>query len=160
MRLSADRLDRYAVALATYLWSVGIDLDQDIPRLREADDGRLEVVVGGDLPGSGGPGRSRIELAEQWAPRGDVFEQVAYRYEVIDHFAHRRRAFHRHDDAAFVRAFGVLVHEHCEEPIGVTACEHVAGLPKRDGFEAMNDLLVAWSTPADILICVDLPCLE
>lgn len=44
--------------------------------------------------------------------------------------------------------------------MGVARCLHVAGLPKRDGFEALNDLLSAWSTPPAGAICAGLPCLD
>jgi hypothetical protein len=164
VRLSAERLDRYAIALATYLYSIGAELDAEIPRLEEADDGGVGVFVGGRLPddpGDGsGDGRARIDVTEHWAPDGDALEQVGYLYELLDHAGDRRRAFHRHDDVVFLRAFGVAVHEHCEEPIGMAPCEHVAGLPKRDGFEAINDLLVAWSTSSGRPICAELRCLE
>lgn len=160
MRFSAERLDRYALALATRLGAICADLDAEIPQMVEADDGQVGLVIGGDLPGSPISARTRIELVEHWAADGNAYRLIGYRYELIDHENDRRRAFHRHDDALFIRAFDVVVHEHCEEPIGVARCAHVAGLPKRDGFEALNELLAAWSTPPADAICADLPCLD
>jgi len=160
VRLSAERLDRYAIALAGYLYAIGANLDAEVPRFQEANDGRVRVIVRGRLAGGPGSVPARVDLDEHWAPDGGGFEQIGYRYELLDHRGDRRRAFHRHDDAVFIWAFGVAVHEHCEEPIGSARCRHVAGLPKRDGFEALNDLLIAWSTSSNRSICAELSCLE
>jgi len=160
MRFSGERLDRYGLALATRLDAIGADLDAGSPALAEADDGRISLAISASLPGSPSSARARIELVEHWAVDGSAYQLIGYRYELIDHENDRRRAFHRHDDALFIRAFDVVVHEHCEEPIGVVRCAHGAGLPKRDGFEALNDLLSAWSTPPAAAICAGLPCLD
>ncbi len=70
-----------------------------------------------------------------------------------------RYALHLHDTTFFVDAYRVVVHEHCEAPIGETTCAHYAGIPVADGFEAVDRLLAAWvrDTPPD---CSTLTCLE
>jgi hypothetical protein len=52
----------------------------------------------------------------------------------------------------------VLVHEHCERPIGRVACEHYEGSPIKDGFAGVVALLDVWTAePPD---CASLRCLE
>lgn len=103
--------------------------------------------------------RSVIEISEQWLTMGaDLFERAAYRYELVDAERGYRRAFHRHNDAQFERHFGVVVHEHCESPIGHAPCPHFFGAPVRDGYRGIELLLKAWV--ADPPECAALPCLE
>ena len=68
-----------------------------------------------------------------------------------------RRAFHLHDPEVFLRRFLVLVHEHCERPIGTSHCDHYAGLPMRDSREGIGRILAAWTDGFD---CHALTCLE
>lgn len=43
----------------------------------------------------------------------------------------------------FARRFLVLVHEHCERPLGITDCDHYAGSPVKDSFEGGRKLIEA-----------------
>ena len=52
-----------------------------------------------------------------------------------------------------------MVHEHCERPIGTTHCDHFAGTPVRDGYEALDRLMETW-TDDDPVDCTSYACLE
>jgi hypothetical protein len=58
----------------------------------------------------------------------------------------------------FVRRFDVVVHEHCEQPIGTVECAHYEGSPVRDAFAAVVALVDAWI--ADPPECSDVRCLD
>ena len=88
-----------------------------------------------------------------------LYERVGYAYELIDHPRDRRRAFHQHDVGRWLRELGVTVHQHCEEKVGRPACAHYLGLPIDDGFEGLDRLLEAWTSPGD-LGCDGLRCAE
>ncbi len=64
-----------------------------------------------------------------------------------------------HDADWFVRTYRVVVHEHCERPIGTTHCDHFAGTPVRDGYEALDRLMETW-THDDPVDCTSYACLE
>jgi hypothetical protein len=76
---------------------------------------------------------------------------------LLDHERDFRRAHHLHDRDVFVRRFNVVVHEHCERPIGNVQCAHYEGSPIRDAFAGVVALLDAWT--ADPPECADLRCL-
>ena len=77
--------------------------------------------------------------------------------ELWENVLARRRAFHRHDPNRFDRAFGVVVHEHCEEILGRPACDHYFGLPV-DAYEAIERFLSSWGQPTP-LGCAGLRCM-
>jgi hypothetical protein len=104
--------------------------------------------------------RVEITLAERWRPIGaDRWELDEYAYELRDFGLDYRRAFHQHDRDDFVRFFGVATHEHCESVMGHPRCDHYAGIPCRDGRDALERLYVIWTagTKPD---CSQLRCLE
>lgn len=162
MRFASDRFDSHVASIAQQAERYGIvlDLPDDGPVTVEVErtgDRRFDLV--GFLPDGRQPALSTIRLTERWrrvAP--DLFERHEYAYELLDHERDLRRAFHRHDDAAFVRTFGVVVHEHCESPIGQSACGHHHGRPVKDGFQAVELLMRVWIDEQPD--CADLPCLE
>ena len=57
------------------------------------------------------------------------YERVGYGFEILHQELQYRRAFHRHDDEHFLRAFDVATHEHCETTIGYAVCNHYFGEP-------------------------------
>jgi hypothetical protein len=58
-----------------------------------------------------------------------------------------------------MRADRVVVHEHCQRPIGVAPCRHIEGSPVRDAFRAIDRLLATWIDP-DAPDCARLLCLD
>ncbi|HET7026101.1 MAG TPA: hypothetical protein VFI28_00260 [Candidatus Limnocylindrales bacterium] len=108
------------------------------------------------VPGTGG--RDRV-LESPTSDRigADTFERAEYVYELLDHERNIRRAFHPHDAEAFIRRFQVVVHEHCEHPIGSSVCDHYEGSPVRDAFAGVRLLVDAWAgeTPdCSALVCL------
>ena len=161
MRLAARQLEDYLADVAELAERYGVVLD--LPdgaalSLETEPLGSVLFTLRGLLPDGRQPPRSVVEIAERWTPRGDEYERTAYRYELIDHERNHRRAFHRHDDAYFERTFGVVVHEHCESPIGQVRCPYFFGPPVRDGFRAVELLMATWVS--DGPDCDALPCLE
>jgi hypothetical protein len=146
----ADQAERYGIALEPEAGdAVVIEIQPDLAR-------RFSIV--GFVPAGRHLVGARLEVSERWAPRGQAFERSAYRYELLDFETGYRRAFHRHDDDYFQDRFGVVVHEHCEAPIGESPCEHLFGSPVRDGRQAFALLMEIWS--GDPPNCAALPCLE
>ena len=92
-------------------------------------------------------------------PAPDPWHLVEYTYELIDHERDSRRALHLHNADWFVQTYRVVVHEHCERPIGTTHCDHFAGTPVRDGYEALDRLMETW-THDDPVDCTSYACLE
>jgi hypothetical protein len=123
-------LQRHADDLATYLARTGADF---VERRLEYADGRTraQLVLDADLPGAGLPPVSRVIVRESFELRDGSWQQVAYRYELLDREMDCRRTFHLHDPEIVLQRFLVLVHEHCERPIGTSRCDHFAGLPIR-----------------------------
>ena len=100
-----------------------------------------------------------MELRETWIPDGSgALERVEYVYELLDHQRDFRQAHHLHDRDVFVRRFSVVVHEHCERPIGSVDRAHYEGSPIRDAFAGLVALVDAWT--ADPPECGDLRGLE
>ena len=110
------------------------------------------------MPGADAPRPAIIKMVEVWTPmrRGD-HRRVGYAYDFIEYPLNRRRAFHRHDEEAFLRRFGVAVHEHCEEVLDQPTCGHYMGLPV-DGYEAIRRFTVLWGQ-AGALGCSRLRCI-
>lgn len=101
-----------------------------------------------------------LTIFERWRPMGpDVWELDEYAYELLDHVVGYRRAFHRHDVDAFVRAYGRATHEHCEATMGVAVCGHYAGIPVEDAFDGFERLHGIWLTGGRP-DCIALTCLE
>jgi hypothetical protein len=146
----------HAEKLATYLARTGADLMHRRLEYRDKRT-RAQLVLDAELPGAGLPPVSRAIVRESYELRDDAWELVAYRYELLDREMDGRRAFHLHDTDAFLRKYFVLVHEHCERPIGTSTCDHFAGLPIRDSREGIQRILAAWT---DGFECRDLTCLE
>jgi hypothetical protein len=97
-------------------------------------------------------------MTEIWEPAsGREYTRAEYAYDFVERPLDRRRAFHRHDEAEFLRRYGVAVHEHCEEVLGAPACRHYMGLPL-DGHEAIRRFTILWGQPHP-LGCSGLRCL-
>ncbi len=163
MLLTAGGLEEYLANAADLLERFGVALDlrpdEDLD-LDESPSGSLSFELRGFLPDGRNPPRAVLEVREIWQPApGNAFTRTEYEFELLDHERGFRRAFHLHDAEAFVRRFQVVVHEHCEGPIGSAPCAHMAGYPVRDVFRGVELLVDAWidsQTPD----CAVLPCLE
>jgi hypothetical protein len=51
----------------------------------------------------------------------------------------------------------VVVHEHCEQPVGHAVCPHYEGSPIRDAYAGIVALMRVWTDPAPD--CSNLRCL-
>ena len=158
MRASRAQLISYVSGLATYLVRIGAEL-RGQPTLDRYDGGILGFDIEAALPGTGAPGPAEIRLSETWRPRNAILERDEYEYELVDHERGRRRAYHRHDAEAFLRRTETTIHEHCEEILGQPTCDHYVGLPVRDGYRALERILIAWTEP-DNLGCAGLDCMD
>lgn len=163
MRLSIGDLEDYLSRVAELLerYGVVLDLPTTAPlELMESPSGTLSFSLRGFLPDAGSPPLSVLDVRERWVAVGPgVLERGEYEYELLDHERGYRRAFHLHDRSDFVRRFDVVVHEHCEQPIGSSPCPHFAGFPVRDGYRGVELLLEAWIEP-DAPDCAALTCLD
>jgi hypothetical protein len=162
-QLAYGELDEYASRVVELLERYGISLSRPAPgesiEVLEADDGSLSLEVRGSLPDGRVAPLSEVVLRERFEPFGpDRLERTGYEYELIDHEREARRAFHLHDAEWFERRFLVVVHEHCEHPIGHRTCAHYQGSPIRDGYAAVETLLDVWTGP--LPDCDALSCLE
>jgi hypothetical protein len=151
VQLSIDDLDAYLARVAELLerYGVVLDLEPAAPLvLEESPNGAMSFELRGFLPDGRVPPLSVLEVREQWRRlAADRFERWAYAFELLDHERSFRRAFHLHDREAFVRRFHVVVHEHCERPLGTTPCAHIAGPPVPDAYRGVDLLLEAWVDP-------------
>jgi len=138
-------LPDYVASLAQRVATTGADVV--VPRI-EYTRGALsaQLFVDGELPGSGIPRTSMIHVVERWSRSylDRPWRLDEYAYELLDHERDLRIAFHLHDAEWFVANHRVVVHEHCERPIGVSRCQHYAGTPIAGGFEALDRLMAAW----------------
>lgn len=162
MRLTSAGLDDYLADLAELAERYGITLgltDGEPLTIESEPSGSRRFTLLGALPAGRNWPAASVELGETWRPAGlDGYERSAYRYELLERQRDFRRAFHRHDEGFFERRYGVVVHEHCELPIGAAPCAHLFGAPVRDGYRAIELLMSAWV--ADQPDCPSLPCLE
>ncbi len=148
MRLTRAGLEDLLASLAELLERYGVALD--LARgghlaLVESPSRSLSFELRGFLPDAHQPPRSVLELREVWQPtESGVLERRDYAYDLIDHERGYRRAFHLHDRDSFADHFDVVVHEHCEQPIGTAPCDHVAGHPVRDSLRAVEMLMAIW----------------
>jgi len=164
VQLTGEALEGYLANIALLLerYGVALDLEQDEAlTLVESDSGRLSFSVQGFLPDGRQPPQAIVQVREIWRPTsaGGPYERADYAYELLDHERDFRRAFHLHDRDVFVRRHDVVVHEHCERPIGNAPCAHLSGFPVRDAFAGVERLLDAWLEP-QMPACDGLPCLE
>ena len=162
MRLTSAGLDDYVVDLAELAERYGITLalsDGEALTVEIEASGSRRFTLWGTFPAGRHSPSANFELAEKWRPVGqDGYERSAYRYELLERERDFRRAFHRHDEEFFVRRYGVVVHEHCEVPVGAAPFAHLFGPPVRDGYRAIELLMSAWvADPPD---CASLPCLD
>ena len=162
MWLGAHEVDDYVVRLVELLECYGVVLSRpaagaDIEVL-EADDGSLSVELIGQLPDGRLPALASVEVREEFQPGEDGYRRARYEFEVIDRERDFRRAFHLHFPEWFEREHLVVVHEHCERPIGEARCAHYQGSPIRDGYAGVRVLLGTWlAEPPD---CAALHCLD
>lgn len=162
MRLGAAEVDEYVVRLVELLERYGVVLSQppadaDIEVL-EADDGSLSFELIGGLPDGRQPPLATLELREEFRPDKQGYRRARYEFEVIDRERDFRRAFHLHSPEWFAREYLVVVHEHCERPIGHVRCAHYQGSPISDGYQGVRVLLETWlADPPD---CRLLPCYD
>jgi len=160
VRLTDDGLDAYLAAIANLLDRHGIELDtadRDLT-IDQTATGHRRLDVRGFMP-AGTQGRARVGIRETWVADGTgAFERAEYVYDLLDTGRGFRRAFHLHDRESFERRFDVVVHEHCERPIGTVDCERYEGSPIRDGFAGVMRILEVWT--ADPPDCADFRCLE
>ena len=141
-------LRRHLGTLSSILWNYGATFA--VPTLDRFDKSEVGFSFAAELSGTALPKPPLIELTEVWAPeRHGQYRLAEYAYDFIDYPLARRRAFHRHDPDRFDRAFGVAVHEHCEEILGQPACDHYFGLPV-DAYEAIERFLSSWGQPTPL----------
>jgi hypothetical protein len=151
-------LDRYVVGLAKALYTRGFELPANPSALRDPS-GTLRFSILGVIPGSISGADSEIVLEEIWATARDgQWMRREYAYELIDRARHRRRAFHMHD-GGLERRLGVSAHEHCEEELGVSGCQHYVGRELPHGYLGLELLVAAW-VESGPLGCDHLTCLE
>jgi len=154
-----DYLSTVAVMLERYGVNLGAPSGSAEVELLEEPDGRLSFELLGHLPDRGRGDRSDVTVREAFEPIGPKrYERSGYEYELLDRERDYRRAFHMHFPEWFRARYLVLVHEHCERPIGRVACEHYEGSPIKDAFGGIVALVDAWSS--DPPACDSLPCLE
>jgi hypothetical protein len=161
LRLTDQGLDTYLAGVANLLDRYGLELDLadgDLA-IEQTDAGARTFDLRGVLPDADVPTKAVVEIRETWLADGTgAFERAEYAYELLDVGRNFRRAFHLHFPDWFERHFLVVVHEHCERPIGEVGCGHYEGAPIRDAFAGVTAVIDAWmSDPPD---CDALTCLE
>lgn len=162
MQLTDDGLDAYVAAVAGLLERYGASLEVDALGvvIEETPLGNAAFQLRGFLPGGPQPATSVVEIREVWNRSSvDLLERSEYEYELLDHERGFRRAWHLHDRDFFIARYQVVVHEHCERPIGIAPCPHVEGSPVRDAFAGVMRLIAAWTDP-ELPACGSLPCLD
>ncbi len=162
MRASYEACAGYLVRVAQLLERNGVMLrkpaDGEDLVLEEDDDGVLSFELLGDLPDGSRPAMAGVEVREEFRPIGaDLYERSRYEYELLDKARDYRRAFHLHFPEWFEQTFLVVVHEHCERPIGRVDCAHFEGSPIKDAHAGIGVLMDVWTgEPPD---CDALRCL-
>jgi hypothetical protein len=163
MRLDERQLDAYLAGVAALLERYGVVLrlpgeGEDL-ELLEDDDGVLTFELWGDLPAGAERARATVIIREAFSPAGDgTCVRSRYEYELLDLVRDYRRAFHLHFPEWFEAAYLVVVHEHCERPVGHAACDHYEGPPIRDAYAGVEALMRTWT--ADPPDCSALRCLD
>jgi hypothetical protein len=162
MRLSyqqcEDYLGRVAALLEQFGFVFSLPAEGEDLILEETRAGFLSYELRGELMDPDGGVPARVAIREQFTPAGpDIYERTRYEYELRDDARGYRRAFHLHAPEAFMSAYLVVVHEHCERPIGSARCEHYEGSPIKDAFAGVRAIFNAWAgDPPD---CAGLRCL-
>ncbi len=163
MQLSVTDLERYLSGIGELLerYGVVLELEPAAPLvLEESPSGAISFELRGFLPDGRIPPLSVLEVRERWRRLASSrLERSEYAFELLDHERAFRRAFHLHDSEAFIRHFHVVVHEHCERPIGTAPCAHIAGPPLRDAYRGVDLLLAAWTDPRPP-DCAAMTCLD
>jgi hypothetical protein len=163
MRLSYEECEDYLARVAALLEQFGLTFSRpaegEDPILEESETGVLSYDLRGVLVDPDGGVPARVEIREQFrSMRPDVYERTRYEYELRDEARGYRRAFHLHSPESFMNKYLVVVHEHCERPIGAGQCEQYEGSPVKDAFAGARTLLAAWTdNPPD---CGSLRCLD
>jgi hypothetical protein len=152
-------LELYITGLAKALYTRGFEIPSH-PTAEIDPDGTVAFSIVGAIPEPDSAVTSEIDLDEVWRPaHDDQLRRDAYAYELIDRPRGRRRAFHMHDRDAATALFGTGVHEHCEEVLGHSACDHYLGRELPNGYLAIELLIAAWLEPGQLdcssLICLD-----
>lgn len=161
---TSDDLLSYLAGLVEHLERFAVTVlppdDGEHIALGQEPDGSLVIDLSARLPA---PRRSNdidLSIFERWRPMDPgQWELAEYAYELRDREAGYRRAFHRHDVDAFVRAYGRATHEHCEATLGVAVCGHYAGDPVTDAFDGFEQLYGIWLT-GERPDCSALTCLD
>ncbi len=144
----AEYLLRVAALLERY--GIALRLPQGTDELEILEDpaGDLSFELLGDLPDSATPSRSEIIVRERFDRVGqDQYARAGYEYEILDRERGYRWSFHLHDPEWFQREFLVVVHEHCESPIGHVSCKHYEGSPIKDAYAGVEALMDVWTGP-------------
>jgi hypothetical protein len=163
MRLSCEQCEDYLARVAALLEGFGVVFSRPAAGedlvLEESKPGVISYELQGELVDPDGGVPARVEIREQFTPvRPDLYERTRYVYELRDEARDYRRAFHLHSPESFMSAYLVVVHEHCERPIGVVRCEHYEGSPLKDAFAGVRILIDVWAgNPPD---CGRLRCLD
>jgi hypothetical protein len=163
MRGTQEQIAAYLASAANLLGRYGVDLafpsGLDAVELLEDANGNLSYELLGNLPGSQNAAGSELAIREGFERLGpDQFERIRYEFELVDRGRDFRRAFHMHFTEWFIERYQVVVHEHCERPVGRVACEHYEGSPIKDAFAGTVKLIDAWTdAPPDcaVLACLD-----
>lgn len=159
MRLTDHGLETYLSDVADLLERYGLEPDSPGQGLTiDEAVGARRLAVRAFPPGVRST-TAGVELRETWVGDGTgSFERSEYAYELVDQLSDFRRAFHMHFPEWFRRRFLVVVHEHCERPIGRIDCEHFEGTPIRDAFAGVLAIVDVWTGEAPD--CSALRCLE
>jgi hypothetical protein len=151
-------INRYIVAALADLESRGFE----VPTLIEAqidDEGVLSFSIQGHCPEESVARPALAVLREVWMPVGErVWRRSEYAYDLIDHPADRRRAWHMHAVDQARSVLGAAAHEHCEERLGRPACEHYRGYELSNIHVGIALIDAAWTEPGP-LGCETLVCL-
>jgi hypothetical protein len=157
MRATYQQIADYLSSAAALLERYGVVLRDGRDDLEILEDGmgRLSFELVGRI---GAPGASAIEVREEFGPvANDLYERTGYEFELLDRERDHRRAWHMHSTEWFRRTHLVVVHEHCDRPIGHAACQHYEGSPVRDVYAGIVALVDAWTAPTQD--CARLRCL-
>jgi hypothetical protein len=163
MRVTYEACANHLEQVARLLEQCGVVLskpaDGEDLELTEDDAGALNYELGGELPDGDSPALARIEVREEFKHVGsDLYERTSYEHELLDKARNYRRAFHLHFPEAFVRAYQVVLHEHCERPIKTVNCHHYEGAPIKDAFAGVRAPMGGWTVEASD--CRRLRCLD
>jgi hypothetical protein len=152
MRGDSVDVEEYLVRVAALLerYGIALRLPEGTDELEVLEDpaGALSFELLGDLPDAATPSRSEVIVREQFDRVGpDRYARAGYEYEILDRERGYRRSFHLHDPEWFQREFLVVVHEHCESPIGRVPCKHYEGPPIKDAYAGVEALMDVWTGP-------------